>query len=472
METIFMKVMEMSMVAACLIAVVILLRFLLNMAPKWFMGALWSVVALRLMLPFQIQSKIGVLPNFHGIVKVFKYEEFQWIWLAGVLIVLTLMELNYMKIRKKVRASVRMPKLGRNVYKCDDIDTPFVMGFLRPAIYIPSGLDKATIENVLAHERAHIRRADHLRKHIGFLLLAVHWFNPLVWISYALFCRDLELSCDEKVISRMSLDEKKSYATALLRCSTNKRYVYTYQLAFGGVGVSSRVKHIFGYKKATTWLVLILSVLTLGLVSCFFTSSAEKGSDEAEIEISTDKIPRVDFKDSYAEIGEASANNSGEESSKVVVDGVIVESNEVKVQFEEAASAQDPGSSESAEVVASGDQADAPVSVEWSNGKIRIMRGSEEIAFLTKQQIKQYYMAEGYTEAELSDIEKIFARDDVIIDDSSDGLVIEEDGSEMNIRFQLSGKEWRSVTLGYIDLHLSKNDDGSWNDKPEFVLDY
>lgn len=448
METIFMKVIEMSVVAACLIAVVIILRFPLKKGPKWFMGAPWSVVALRLILPFQIESRIGILPNFHGIITVFIYERFQWIWLAGVAIVLIYMGHSYYSIKKQTEASVQVTELGDNVYKCDEIDTPFILGIFNPKIYLPSGLENETITNVLAHERAHIRRGDHIKKQIGFLLLAIHWFNPLVWISYALFCKDLELSCDEKVISRMSLDEKKSYATSLLRCSTNQRYVFAYQLAFGGIGVGTRVNQIFNYKKASGWLIMLLTIITLALSTCFFTSSAQKGLDLAVAEDEENAEPVVEFQD----------------TDEVPEEEMVVETSKVIVKFPHAASQ---------EVVVEEPDLDTTVYAEWRDGNVMIMRGQELVASLSKQQIKQLYMAKGYTEAELSGMENLLVKVEEITDDGSGDLALDEseDKSELVIKFQLPGKEGQTDSVRYVILRLFMNGEDSRKDKPEFAPD-
>ncbi len=376
MGMIFIKVIEMSVAATFLMVAVILLRIPLKKAPKWFMGVLWAIVALRLIMPFQIEADFGLLPNIGGMIEEYIYgsgngsqvtevvlhdyqpssslqsgwmagideneaiipetadEEMEYlpseeittvdtashdnmtlrkdlfirlqmIWMFGGLIVLGYALLSYLSIKKKTRVSIRM-KGSDNAFVCDEIDTPFILGVFRPVIYLPSGLNDETVRNVLAHEKAHISRCDHVRKQFGFLLLAIHWFNPLVWISYALFCKDIELSCDEKVISHMSLDEKKSYATSLLLCSTHRRFVLAYPLAFGEVGVGTRVKQIFNYKKPTFWLIVMLVLMCAGLSTCFFTSVAEDANDSNVLNIKQTRDGLVrrwceDFMDRNAE---------------------------------------------------------------------------------------------------------------------------------------------------------------------------
>ncbi|WP_026665024.1 M56 family metallopeptidase [Butyrivibrio sp. FC2001] len=377
MGTIFIKVIEMSIAAAFLMAAVILLRFPLKKAPKWFMGVLWAIVALRLALPFQIETKLGVMPNFAGVIEGYFNEsgitnaatsvtnhiytpdsnvgyvaEFepntsvdadeeiieylpneeiitttiadgsmsnltdrkdlfirlQMIWLFGLMVVIAYAVFSYISIWKKTRASIKMGGNDR-VFICDEIDTPFILGIIRPSIYLPSGLDDETRRNVLAHEKAHIRRGDHLRKQFGFVLLAVHWFNPLVWVSYMLFCKDIELACDERVISRMSLDEKKSYANSLLLCSTHQKLILAYPLAFGEVGVGTRVKQIFNYKKPTFWLLVLLVMISGALSACFLTSSADTdgAAQDADIHVT---MPNAESDASEQTSEDAESNSS------------------------------------------------------------------------------------------------------------------------------------------------------------------
>ena len=332
MGLIFIKVIEMSMASILLMIAVSLIRIPLKKAPKWFMGVLWAVVALRLLVPLQIQSDIGFMPDFGKIVnstfskgttskKAVDTEVLESvgimadvyaddisfsnagddeptvegtqdtfvrgylnsklfvgiliIWLIGVAAVLGYAVFSYIRIYLKTRISIRFSSSER-VFVCDEIDTPFIFGMLRPIVYLPSGLDHKTIENVLAHELAHIKRYDHIRKQLGYLIVAIHWFNPLVWLSYILFCRDIELACDEMVISNMSARQKKSYANSLLLCSTRKRFVTVYPIAFGEVGVATRVRQILNYKKPSFYLILILFIVTSTLLTCSFTRAADK----------------------------------------------------------------------------------------------------------------------------------------------------------------------------------------------------
>ncbi len=317
----FSKVLEMSMAAVLLIVAVALLRIPLKKAPKWFMGVLWTIVALRLLLPVQIESGLGFMPDFGKVTSLVTGREalndssvytsedtvlpsseltknealadvsgiskttldqkkgtlryLTILWIVGMIMAFGYASYSYISIRLKTRVSIRY-RSSDKVYVCDDIDTPFIFGLVKPVIYLPSGLDHDTIVNVIAHEKAHLKRKDHLRKSLGFFILTIHWFNPFVWLSYILFCRDIELACDERVISTMSTDEKKSYAESLLSCSTKKRRMMVYPVAFGEVAVGTRIRQIFNYKKPTFYLVLLLVVITGTLATCSFTRAADK----------------------------------------------------------------------------------------------------------------------------------------------------------------------------------------------------
>ncbi|MBP3782217.1 MAG: hypothetical protein J6I68_03115 [Butyrivibrio sp.] len=321
MGLIFSKVLEMSMAAVLLIVAVTLLRIPLKKAPKWFMGVLWTIVALRLLVPLQVESGLGFMPDFGQVTSLVTGREalndssvytsedtvlpsseltknealadgggiskttldqkkgtlsyLTILWIVGMIMAFGYALYSYISIRLKTRVSIRY-RSSDKVYVCDDIDTPFIFGLVKPVIYLPSGLDHDTIVNVIAHEKAHLKRMDHLRKGLGFFILTIHWFNPFVWLSYILFCRDIELACDERVISTMSTDEKKSYAESLLSCSTKKRRMMVYPVAFGEVAVGTRIRQIFNYKKPTFYLVLLLVAITGTLATCSFTRAADK----------------------------------------------------------------------------------------------------------------------------------------------------------------------------------------------------
>ena len=372
MDTIFLTLLSLCLPASILIIIAILFRFVFKKAPKWLMGVMWTIVALRLIIPFQFESSIGFLPNIGNRLETFfignnesdsivyvveDNNEFvsseiitheytpnavapnkpddvvhdylpnetitvtpnnddipeavtgrrkmmirlQMIWLFGVLVMLAYAVFSYVSIRKKIRTSIKLDAYD-NVFECDEISTPFILGIFKPTIYIPSGLDENTVKNVLAHENSHIKRLDHIRKQLGFIILAGYWFNPLVWIAYILFCKDIELACDEKVISKMSFDEKKSYASSLLLCSAHKKLVLAYPLAFGEVAVKTRIKNILNYKTPALWVIMIgivlCSALGFGFMTCKVNADEEIETtiqdDVEEIIISEDNIQKTE----------------------------------------------------------------------------------------------------------------------------------------------------------------------------------
>ena len=309
MGDLFLKLLNMSIAASWLILAVVLLRLLLKKAPKWIIILLWGIVALRLVVPFSFESALSLIPsaetfNAHNI----QYETpaihsgipavnhavnpvlgatfapnpagsvnplYVWIlivsviWLTGIAAMLLYAVISYVRVRRSV--AERVPYEG-NIFLCDHVKSPFILGLVRPKIYLPSGMDTTAMEPVIAHEKAHLARRDHWWKPLGFLILTVHWFNPLCWIAYVLLCRDIELACDEKVIRQMDLDGKKQYSTALLECSMGRRLVTICPLAFGEVGVKERVKNVLNYKKPAFWIIAVAVVACAVVTVCFATN--------------------------------------------------------------------------------------------------------------------------------------------------------------------------------------------------------
>ncbi|MBQ6823891.1 MAG: M56 family metallopeptidase, partial [Clostridia bacterium] len=303
-----MKILNMSITAGWLVLVVILLRLLLNKAPKAIRCLLWGLVGLRLLCPFSFESVLSLIPSAETVPQEILYtaepavntgfesvnqavnpilnESFApqpwesvnplqvityvaaWVWLAGVAGMLLYAAVSYWRLFRRVRVS--MPLEG-NVYLCDAVETPFILGIFKPRVYLPSAMDAEQREAVLQHEQAHLKRKDHWWKPLGFALLAVHWFNPLMWVAYILLCRDIELACDEKVIQAMDPDEKKVYSEALLCCSVPRRSIAACPLAFGEVGVKSRIRSVLSYKKPAFWLIFLAFLLCIGAAIFFLT---------------------------------------------------------------------------------------------------------------------------------------------------------------------------------------------------------
>ena len=229
------------------------------------------------------------------------------LWLMGVLILLTYAVVNYVMLKKRVLV---FTSDERGFRRCEAIDTPFVLGILRPRIYLPYGLSPYGEPYIIAHEKAHIKRLDHVAKPFAYLVLAIHWFNPLVWLAFVLLCKDIEYACDEKVLKNAAADIRKEYATALLECASKRSFLAACPIAFGEVSVKERVKKTMLYKRPLLW-VIVVSVLLCALVAVLFftapmdeesapnTPSEEQTSSEASTELST----------------EASTESSTEESS-------------------------------------------------------------------------------------------------------------------------------------------------------------
>ena len=310
MAAIFLKLLNLSISASWLVLAVLVLRLVSKRSPKWMNVLLWGIVALRLMLPFSIESALSLIPSAETVnpavvqfdpaptitsgVKIIDNavnpslsEHFAaaplasvnplyvwteiagWVWLIGLGAMLLYAFVSYLRLRRRV--SVSLP-IQDNIYLCDAISSPFILGVVKPRIYLPSGLDEVQRQNVLSHERAHLTRRDHWWKPLGFALLAVYWFNPMLWLAYALLCRDIELACDEQVIRTMDESAVKTYSTVLLACSMPRKAVITCPLAFGEVGVKERVKNALHYKKPAFWVVAASVAVCVIVAVCFLTN--------------------------------------------------------------------------------------------------------------------------------------------------------------------------------------------------------
>lgn len=300
LDVVFSLVLTMSLSASWIAAAVLVLRLCLKRAPKWVNVLLWGIVAVRLVLPVSIESPLSLLPRTEAILPAAAAQPIQagtapavggaaaaiasgaamrsqpgwttilaWVWLVGIAVLLLYTWISTQRLRRKVREAVR---LQGNIYETEHIDSPFVLGVLRPRIYLPYHMDSRDREQVIAHEQAHLRRGDHVWKPLGFLLLTIHWFNPLLWLSYVLLCRDIELACDEKVIKNLSCGQRADYMQALVTCSVNRRRIAACPLAFGEIGVKERVKSVMNYKKPTFWIILLAVAACVVLAVCFLTN--------------------------------------------------------------------------------------------------------------------------------------------------------------------------------------------------------
>lgn len=325
MDRIFLKVLNMSIAAGWLILAVIAVRLLLGKAPRRMICVLWAVVAVRLLCPFFLESAFSLIPSSETIrAEVVRYasepfidsgipglneavnpiigERFApepgasvnplyiWtavagmVWIAGAALMLVYALACSLRLHAAVREAVPLEihagtRGAASPKMCDTVTSPFILGIIRPRIYLPSGMQEEQIPYILAHEQAHIKRLDHCAKPLGWLLLSVYWFHPLVWAAYTLFCRDLELACDEKAAGSLDLNGRKAYAHALLACSLQRKTVFSYPLAFGEVGVRERVNSILQYRKPAGWLVAAVVLVCVAVVVFFLTDPKERADD-------------------------------------------------------------------------------------------------------------------------------------------------------------------------------------------------
>lgn len=309
MAAVFLKLLNLSISASWLVLAVLVLRLISKRSPKWVNVLLWGIVALRLVLPFSIESALSLIPSAETVspaavqfdpaptitsgvsvidnaVNPSLSEHFAavptasvnplyvwaylagWVWLIGLGAMLLYALVSYLRLRRRVSVSLCVRE---NIYLCDAISSPFILGVVKPHIYLPSGLDEVQRQNVLAHEQAHLARRDHWWKPLGFALLAVYWFNPVLWLAYTLLCRDIELACDERVIRTMDESAVKTYSTVLLACSMPRKAVITCPLAFGEVGVKERVRNALHYKKPAFWVVAASVTVCVVVAVCFLT---------------------------------------------------------------------------------------------------------------------------------------------------------------------------------------------------------
>ena len=310
MAAVFLKLLNLSISASWLVLAVLVLRLVSKRSPKWMNVLLWGIVALRLVLPFSVESALSLIhsaetvspavvqfdpaPTITSGVSIIDNavnpslsEHFSavptasvnplyvwteiagWVWLIGLGAMLLYALVSYLRLRRRVRVSLPVQD---HIYLCDAISSPFILGVVKPHIYLPSGLDEVQRQNVLAHEQAHLARRDHWWKPLGFALLAVYWFNPALWLAYTLLCRDIELACDERVIRTMDESAVKTYSTVLLACSMPRKAVITCPLAFGEVGVKERVKNALHYKKPAFWVVAASVAVCIVVAVCFLTN--------------------------------------------------------------------------------------------------------------------------------------------------------------------------------------------------------
>lgn len=337
----FIKLLNMSIAAGWLVLAVILLRLVLKKAPKWVNPLLWGVVALRLVMPFSVESVLSLIPSAQTVSTVPAGIQSQpeavrpvidsgvrfidnavnpvisqafvdapspeavaepvlraadvaaIVWVAGLAALLLYAAVSWLRLRSRVSTAVR---LRDNVYQSEFVSSPFVLGMFRPRIYLPFAIDSADAEYVIAHERAHIARRDTWIKPIGYLLLCVYWFNPVMWLAYVLLCRDIEYACDERVVSAYTPAERADYSEALLTCSVKRAHIAACPVAFGEAGVKGRVKRVLSYKKPAFWIAAAAVAAVVVVAVCFLTDpvgeegAGVQGTSEPTVGASPDEV--------------------------------------------------------------------------------------------------------------------------------------------------------------------------------------
>ena len=326
MTTLFFGFLNRSLSAAVLIFAVVLVRLVFKKAPKWLLCALWALAAVRLLCPVSIESVLSLIPSAEPVQPEIVYSAAPaitsgipavdaivnpplqaaftpspaqsanplqiltwiaaWVWLGGCAALLLYAAVSALRLRLRVRTAVR---LEGNVFQSEFVPSPFILGVIRPRIYLPFGLEPGAQDMVLAHERAHLKRGDQLWKPLGFLLLTAYWFNPVCWLAYVLFCRDIEAACDEKVVRELGESCKTAYSRALLQCSVPRRMITACPLAFGETGVKGRIKSVLNYKKPAFWVVLAAVLVSVAVAVCFLTdpkTDTEQPEDDAPASVS------------------------------------------------------------------------------------------------------------------------------------------------------------------------------------------
>ena len=335
METLFLKLINISITATYFIVAILFLRFIFRHIPKKIYCALWGIAGLRLILPFSIESIFSLVPSAETIPIDIIYqrnpqinsgmsfvnnslnpiisESFApseltsanplqiWstllsvLWLFVFICLILYMLTSYILLRYRMRSATFYRD---NIWQSDKTDSPFVLGIIKPRIYIPYNISESDIQYVISHEKAHIRRGDHFYKPIGFLLLSIYWFNPFIWIAYILLCRDIEMACDEKVISKYEIDEKRAYSSALLNCSIKRHRIAACPLAFGEIGIKERIKGIMSYKKPAFWLIVASVVLSIILSVCFLTNPSSSNVSIDDFKLKSYAVTSVEYKNS------------------------------------------------------------------------------------------------------------------------------------------------------------------------------
>ena len=315
LDTLFFQVLRMSFMGSLAILLVLIARLLLRRAPKIFSYTLWGVVLFRLLSPFTVKSQFSifglhnpnnnlsntpenlwseaalseVMHNAEGPITFSKVSAFTIVWLIGISFLILYSIVSYIRLQSKLKSAVR---LYNNVYCTNYFSLPFVAGLISPKIYLPTVLSEHERHYIILHEKTHIKRFDYVFKIMGFLALAIHWFNPLVWLAFTLSCQDMEMSCDESVMKQMKQDIRKEYSASLLGFAAGKRFIGI-PLAFGEGNIKMRIKNILNYKKAPFWVILVSVFSVIIIVITLATNPSNINDDTQNLASTTSDEPEV-----------------------------------------------------------------------------------------------------------------------------------------------------------------------------------
>ncbi len=369
-DTVFLTAINMGLTATYVVLAVMVLRFALRKTPKWLTCALWIPVGLRLICPFSLESVLSLIPSSKPIptdIGISPTPAIQsgvpfinqsvnpilsqtmtpnpansinpmqvaiaigtWIWLIGILAMVIYALITTLRLQRRTKESIRF---RNNIYLCDHIDTPFILGIVRPKIFLPSHLSQEIFQSVVAHEQAHLKRLDHLWKPLGFALLSVYWFNPILWVGYILLCKDIEFACDEKVIRTMDSQQVKAYSTALLHLSTGHHMIAACPLAFGEVGVKGRIKAILNYKKPAFWLMVIALIVSATLAICFLTDPPTKKEKDTSHSFAQTKLEEIEVTASGTDLADVTLSITKTDFTSIVPSFTIAWQNESAKQL-------------------------------------------------------------------------------------------------------------------------------------------
>lgn len=327
MSDVFLRLVNLSITAGWLILAILIIRPFLKRAPKWICCTLWGLVAIRLICPFSLESAWSLIPSsetipqgiameptpaidsgispVNKVVNPIMAKHFTanplisanplqiWIpilsilWIIGMVVLSVYAVVSYLMMKKQIGATI---PIDENVLASDEVKSPFILGVFRPMIYVSSSMEGETLDYVLRHERAHLKRHDHWWKPLGYILLTIYWFHPMMWVAYILLCRDIEMACDEKVIRDMDKEGKAAYSQALLECNFPRKRIIVCPVAFGEVGVKERVKTVLSYKKPTFWIIGAALLTCVILAVCFLTNpKTHRDSSQLEKELKESK---------------------------------------------------------------------------------------------------------------------------------------------------------------------------------------